>query len=105
MADFDLAQLNTDWGAVCSVTYAGEAFLYAGGATTIYGVFTEQDADLTFELSGRDNDKRVGLHFNRGALTPAVDVTIYRFFDSTTYRIIKADPDLAGWICQLKMPY
>lgn len=105
MADFDLTQINTDLGNICSPTYGGEAVLYAGGAATIYGVFAPQDSNLTFELDGRHDDRTTIVHFNRSAVTPVEDATIYRFFDSTTYRIINADQDIQGWICQLKKPY
>ena len=106
MADFDLTQIDTDLASICSVSYAGEAFLYSGGATTLYGVFdAQQTSELTFELDGRHDDRTIALHFNRTAVTPVEDVTIYRFFDATTYRIINADQDIQGWTCQLKKPY
>jgi hypothetical protein len=79
--------------------------LYAGGATTLYGVFAVQESELTFELDGRHDDRKTTVHFNRTAVTPVEDVTIYRFFDATTYRIINADQDIQGWVCQLKKPY
>ena len=105
MADFDLTQLDTDLGAVCSPTYGGEACFYNGSSTTIYGVFTPEDAVLSFELDGRHDDRKIIVHFNASAVTPVEDANIYRPFDSTTYRITNSDRDLAGWICQLKKPY
>lgn len=102
MADFDLTQLETDLSGICSPTYGGEAFTYAGGSTTFYGVFNQTRSVYDFMPTGHAADDSLTLVFNRGALTPSVNATVFRAFDGVTRRIINARPDLQAWECDLE---
>lgn len=102
MGDFDSDQLETDLSSICSVTYGGEAFRAGGGAVTYYGVFAQTRSVYEFLPTGHAADDSLTLVFNRGALTPAVNMTIYRAFDGQTRRIVNARPDLQAWECDLE---
>lgn len=104
--DFDETQLGLDAQAISDRTDGGgEAVVYSG--TTYSGVFAQVNAELTFEDVGRDDKREVILVVARAALTAgfAVDSSVYRPWDSTTYTVIKADPDEAWWEYRLVRPY
>ena len=102
MADFDSAQLETDLSSICSLTYGGESFRYAGGATTYSGVFAQNQSVYDFMPTGHAADDSVRLVFSRGVLTPSVNVTVYRVGTDRTYRITQARPDIQAWECDLQ---
>lgn len=104
MGDWDSDDLQADLNDITSPTYGGEAFRYAGGATTYYGVFGQTDLRFGFSPVGHSEDDVNGLVFTRGSITPAVNVTIYRIAEAATYRIISRKFDLAAWEVSLEKP-
>lgn len=103
MGDFDTSQLDADWGGVCGSAQSGEAF--RSGSTTYYGVFNLTDARYTFDLVGAKNDVSMVLIIDRASgYVPTVNGTLYRAFDSTTYRVNDVRGDLACFECDLVKP-
>lgn len=103
MSDFDTDQLGDDWGGVCGSAQAGEAFRSA--STTYYGVFNLVDARYTFDLVGGKNDVSMVLVIDRAqGLVPTVNGSIFRAYDSTTYRINDVRNDTAVFECDLEKP-
>lgn len=104
--DFDETQLGSDAEAIADRTDGGgEAVIYSG--VTYSGIFAQVNADLTFEDVGREIQRQVVLVVPRASLTAGfpVDSSVYRPWDSTTYTVIKADPDEAWWEYRLVRPY
>lgn len=107
MADFDTTLVNADLAAICSVTYGGPqgAFYYGGNTSvTYYGVFNQTNAQVVMVPNGFEDDTELVLMFPRTTLTPSVNITVYRIFDSTPYRILTAKPDEMGWECFIARP-
>lgn len=103
MGDFDTSQLDSDWGGVCGSSQSGEAFRAA--STTYYGVFNLTDARYAFDLVGGKNDVSMVLIIDRAqGYVPTVNGTLFRPFDSTTYRVNDVRNDLACFECDLVKP-
>ena len=103
MSDFDQDQLDSDWGGVCSNAQAGGAFLSA--SVTYYGVFNLVNAEYVFDLVGGKNNVSMVLIVDRAqGYVPTVNGTLFRTFDSTTYRINDVRNDEACYECDLEKP-
>lgn len=100
-ADWDLTQLQTDMGNIIGNSRGGEAFL--ASAVTYYGVFNQTDAVYAFRPTGHADEVSMVLVVDRTqGYTPAVNASIHRVFDSTTYRITDIRPDQAAFECDLR---
>lgn len=101
--DWDTSLLQTDLASIASAAGTGGRFL--SGGVTYLGIFSQTDAVYAMRNAGFSDEASLIAVFDRQqGFTPAVNATIYRTFDSTTYRILNVRPDEAGWECDLGKP-